>query len=157
MSDGRGGRGLAHQHVEVPDAPVRMAMSDLVLLCGDATPAIGATSVRLEPNLEHRVVGSAPLSAYFELDRLTPRHDGQSRFEYTYTVRPIGPRPGGAARLEAHAMKASREETFVGTVRRQFLVVPIVALPAGVYELVVDVSDREGDVSARRSLAFTRE
>ena len=53
------------------------------------------------------------------------------------------------------AIDVSREESNVGSHRRQFVSIPIAALTAGAYELHIEVRDLIAGQSVEASLEFT--
>ena len=117
-NDPHGRRGVVHLDVRVSPPPGRLALSDLVLLCGAPGPADGA--IRLEPDFDRRVRDARTVTVYFEVDRLTVRPDGTSRFAYTYTLRPVD-EDAVAPRRSQPAFEATREDENVGAHRRQFV------------------------------------
>jgi hypothetical protein len=148
---GAGGRrGVAHLVVHVEPPSPRLAMSDLVLLCGDRAAAFGPGGVRIEPSWSGKVPARAAATVYYELENLATRADGTSRFAYTCTLRPAGSL--GLADAPEASFEATREEESVGTHRRQFVRVPLASLAAGSYELRVVVRDLESDATVERSV-----
>ena len=140
VSGSGGRRGLVRLAVTVPPADSGLVLSDLVMLCGLEGATVSPGTVRIEPDMERRVTGSRPLSVYFEIDRLTAGPDGQSRFAYTYSVVPA--RDDRAhKRTTPVAFSASREETHLGTRRRQFVTIPMRSVRRGSYELRIEVRD----------------
>jgi GWxTD domain-containing protein len=144
--------------VTKPDSA--LALSDVVVTCG--APLASGPSVRLDPNPQARVPAGSPLTAYFEIYRLAPDRDGESRFQYVYTVkslardpriwiqRAISPRP------VMPSVQASRTETNVGPLRRQFVSVPVETLPAGRYRLEIVVHDLVSGQDAQGATDFER-
>jgi hypothetical protein len=130
----------------------------VVIACG---PPEGGGTVRIEPNPGARVAGAGPLTAYFEIYHLRPGEDGLARFEYVYSVR-------STARDARHwvqklfvpspapAVSVSREERHLGSLRRQFISVPVAALPPGPYRLEITVRDRVAGEEVTRRLDFTK-
>src|SRR5262245_43623636 len=154
---GTGGqRGLVRLGASVAPAIDSLDLSDLVLLCGPADLSGGSDVVRIEPNLERRVTGNEPLAAYFEMSHLKPGSDGRSRFLYTYSLDRIEP-DGKRKKNAAAAYQASREEEYEGTLRRQFITVPIRSLKPGTYDLRVQVRDMVSGSRAGVALRFDRE
>jgi GWxTD domain-containing protein len=152
-------RGSARMPVELPERGTALALSDLVVTCG--TPAAPGAAVRLDPNPLARVPAGAPLTAYFEVYHLTPGSDGQSRFEYEYRVksadrdpriwiqRALSPRPA------IPELEASRAEANTGSMRRQFVSVPVQSMPPGRFRLEIVVRDLQTGQEATRSAVFT--
>jgi tetratricopeptide (TPR) repeat protein len=159
VSDTHGGRGLAHLNTRVELPSERLALSDLVILCGDASAFEGARELRLDPSLDGRLSGARSLSVYFEIANLATDAGGTARYAYTYTVRPAGksaPGAAGGGRRPEPLLSASREETNAGALRRQFVTVPVPSLPAGAYDLDVEVRDLAAGTSAARSVRFAK-
>jgi GWxTD domain-containing protein len=157
-----GRRGVYRDTVRVAPPSPELALSDVVIACG--APDRGAGDVvRIAANPRARVGPGEPLTAYFELYHLTPGDDRVSRFEYVYTVtsadrdwriwlqRVFAPRSAPAP------IQITREESFAGDVRRQFVTVPVQELPPGRYRLEIRVRDLvSGDEAVGRA-RFTRE
>ena len=99
--------------------------------------------------------------AYFEIYRLAAGADGLSTFEVEYTARRLRETPEGRLKPEAAAAltspSASREETQVERMRRQFLTVPAQSLTPGRYRLEIRVRDMVSGRVAHREVEFTRE
>jgi len=154
-------RGLYRAGTELA-APARgLALSDIVLSCGAPAVLAGGNAIRLESNPEARVPARAPLVVYFEIYRLTLGSDGLARFEYEYTVRRLVETPSGKSKPSAQAALAStsatRVETQVGALRRQFVTVPAQSLSAGRYRIEVRVRDLIAGTQAERVLEFAKE
>ena len=159
---GSGGqRGVFGERLEVATADSGLALSDLVVSCGvqDAASIDPVhPAVRIEPNPSARVRAGQPLTAYFEIGHLRPDAEGLARFELEYSVRSmqrdariwvqrlLAPRPVPAPLL------TTRTEQQMGSLRRQFVSVPLQAMPAGRYRLEVRVRDL---VSGRSDGVFT--
>jgi hypothetical protein len=152
VSDTRGGRGLAHLTAAVGRPSDRLEISDLVAVCREGALQPSSREVRLDPRWDERLRGSHELTVYFEVAELQPGADGSARFSYTYAVR----RPAPPGRPAETLTSASSETTHAGTVRRQFVTVPLGPLPPGEYDLVVEVRDQVSGAAATRSLRFTR-
>jgi hypothetical protein len=148
-----GARGLAHLYARIDEPAAGLEVSDLVLACGDQATSIGADGVRVEPNIEGRV-GTSTLIAYYELEHLATGADGASRFSYRYSVRRKPAKPN--AKPAPDVINVSREESNVGSHRRQFISIPIAALAPGDYELHVEVRDLIAGSSVEAGLEFTR-
>jgi GWxTD domain-containing protein len=162
--DRAGRRGLFRSEVELPPPKAQLSLSDVVVSCGlpFQDPNEGAPAVRLEPNPSARVSAREPLTAYFEIYHLQPDREGRARFEYVYTVRSaekdrrIWIQRAFQPRPQVPQISASREAEQVGSMRRQFVRVPVQSLPAGKYRLEVTVRDRIADVEARGAAEFVR-
>jgi tetratricopeptide (TPR) repeat protein len=155
-------RGLFRAPVTLAPLPAGLALSDLVLSCGDPSLMVSGSSVRLEANIEARVVGRRPLAAYFEIYRLAEGPDGLARFEYEYTVRRVPKAPTGLAKLfvlpEAPVISStSREAEQWGALRRQFVSVPTQSLAPDRYRLEIRVRDLLSGAEAKGVTEFVRE
>ncbi len=146
VREGESRRGVYRTEVSLPPDSEQLALSDVVVSCG--TPPIGAgPGVRIEPNARGLVSPGGMLTAYFEIYHLSVDGDGQSRFEYDCVVRSaerdpriwvkrlFAPRP----RIPEIATRRAAEN--VGPLRRQFVSVPVGALPPGRYRLDITVRD----------------
>jgi hypothetical protein len=154
-----GRRGLFQTRTVLEPAPAGLALSDLVLACGDPTLLVGGGSARFDADLDARVPAGRPLVGYLEIYRLTPAPDGLSRFAYECLVSRV---PGAHAARPRTAQAApvvatSREEVHLGNLRRQFLSVPVQSLAPGRYRLEVRVQDQVSGAIAKRSVEFVRE
>jgi GWxTD domain-containing protein len=155
-------RGLYRSPVTLAPPSGALALSDIVLSCGDPSSMVSGSSIRLEANVDARVVRNRPVSAYFEIYRLAAGSDGQAHFEYEYQVRRIPEELTGIKRLfvkpEAPIMSSvSREAANVGALRRQFVTVPIQSLPEGRYELEIKVRDLVSGAVADGTTRFVKE
>lgn len=118
--------------------------------------------VRPEPNPGARVMGDDPLAAYFEIYDLAADAGGRSRFEYIYTVRSV--RRDDRIWISrvfkptqtVPPIRASRAEEHVGTLRRQYVSIPVESLPAGPYELEIEVRDLANGSRAVTKAVFER-
>jgi len=161
VRDAHRGRAVLRRDVDLAEPGERLALSDVLVACG--TPLTGTGTVRPEPNPTGRVSASAPLTAYFEIYHLRPGADGLSRFEYVYTVESAEPDERVwiqrvlAPRARPEPITASRAETHVGDLRRQYLTVPLGTLPAGRYRLLVRVRDDVAGIVAAAETEFVRE
>ncbi|MEO5988219.1 MAG: GWxTD domain-containing protein [Candidatus Eisenbacteria bacterium] len=137
-----------------------LALSDVVVTCG--TPFASSTSVRLEPNPSARIGPGMPLTAYFEITHLALAANGTSRFEYQYSVksaekdRRVWIQRTLDPRRSPPALSASRSDENTGSIRRQFVSVPVQELPPGKYLLEVRVRDLLADAEAVRTVPFSR-
>jgi GWxTD domain-containing protein len=157
---GDGRQGILRRPVDLPAPPEDLELSDVVVACG--APEVGADhAVRVQPNPAALVSGAGPLTAYFEIYHLHAGSDGLARFQYVYSVRSLArddrfwlqkllaPRP-------APAISVSREEQNLGGLRRQFISVPVGALPPGPYRLEIMVRDLDSGAEAERRVAFQK-
>jgi tetratricopeptide (TPR) repeat protein len=151
----RGRRGVAHLAAHVGPPSPRLAMSDLLLLCGERPAASEPGVVRIEPDWSGKVSGRSTALVYYELENLTTRADGTSRFAYTYTLRPtVTDEQSGAPES---LLEATREEENVGAHRRQFVRVPVASVAAGRYELRIVVRDLESGATVERAVPIVKE
>ncbi len=159
--DGR--RGVYREQVRIVQPVLALGLSDVVVACGSPMLPVGPNPViRIEPNPAARVGANDPLTAYFEIYHLTPDTDGQSRFEYVYTVRSVERDPRVwlqrllAPRIRPSPIEVSREEENPGDLRRQFVTVPIQSLPPGKYRLEIRVRDLVTGGEVVRSALFQK-
>jgi hypothetical protein len=157
--DGEGGRGVARQPHELSPLPTALALSDIVLVCGPLETVPVGGSVRLDPNLEHRIGGDEPLLAYFEVYALRPEASGATKFEYEYKVHSLerDTRPWFKrvfSRTGAERIAVRSPEEGAGPTRRQYLSVPAQSLPPGRYRLEVTVRDH--GATTRREVEFEK-
>jgi tetratricopeptide (TPR) repeat protein len=155
-------RGLFRAPAVLAPPTRSLALSDVVLACGDPSLMVSGSSVRLEANIEGRVAGRQPLVAYFEIYRLSAGTDGLARFEYEYVVRRVPRARTGLASLfvfpEAPVISStSREDEQWGGLRRQFVSVPSQSLEPGRYRLEIRVRDLLTGAEVRGATEFVRE
>lgn len=160
VSDGEGGRGVYRTTTEILDRRPGVRLSDIVIACG--RPDRGSAVVRPEPNPGARVIGNGPLTAYFEIYDLRLDERGTARFEYVYTVRSVERddriwisrvfRPTRTV----PPIRASRIEEHRGSLRRQYVTIPVTSLPPGPYELEVEVRDLTNGVAVINRAVFER-
>lgn len=155
VDDRRGRRGIVRLESRVEPPAGRLAMSELVMLCGPPRGATPGGPVLFEPQLERRVIDSRTISVYFEVHHLTLDPDGRSRFAYHYAVRRVDPDERRGRRVDP-AFEASREEEHVGAHRRQFVSVPVPSLARGTYDLEIVVRDLRSGVSVMRSVRLAK-
>ena len=147
--------------VELEPKASALSLSDVVVSCG--APDVSPGALRLAPNPGRRVEGSEPLTAYFEIYHLQPDARGLSRFEYVYTVRSaekdrrIWIQRLLQPRSQTPPISASREEENPGSLRRQFVTVPVQSLPPGRYRLEIRVRDLIAGTVAAREAEFVRD
>ena len=149
-------RGLVHLATTVAPPAPGLAMSDLVLLCGDQATSVGPGGIRIEPDFARRFSGSGALTAYFEIARLAIGADGSAHFSYHYAIRRTGKDSAGASSGEP-AFEASREESNAASLRRQFISAPMKSLGPGAYRLEVEVRDLVSGASITQSAEFVKE
>jgi GWxTD domain-containing protein len=158
---GGGRRGARREFLALPAIDSALSVSDLLVTCG--VPPMLETSVQLDANPSGRVPSGQPLVAYFEVYHLARNPDGQGRFEYETTVRSADPDNRMwiqrllSPRHEGEALGVTRQDAVLGTVRRQFVSVPIRSLTPGNYRLDVVVRDVLTGDEQKRSAYFTRE
>jgi tetratricopeptide (TPR) repeat protein len=155
-------RGLFRDTLALERVPAGLALSDVVLACGDPSLMVSGSTVRLEANIEGRVAGRQPLVAYFEIYRLSSDAGGYARFEYEYTVRRVPKAVTGLLGLfvlpEAPVVSAtSREAVQVGSLRRQFVSIPTQSMPPDRYRLEIRVRDLLGNAEVKGVTEFVRE
>jgi hypothetical protein len=158
---GGGRRGARHEYVRVPAIDSVLSVSDLLVTCG--VPPILGNSVQLDANPSGRVPPGAPLVAYFEVYHLARGPDGNGRFEYETSIhsaaadnrmwfqRWLSPRHDG------DGLGVTRQDAVLGTVRRQFVSVPVHSLAPGHYRLDLVVRDVLTGDEEKRSAFFTRD
>ncbi len=161
VNDSRAGRGVARAALTVDDTRTGLSMSDVVPVCGAYDASAGQGPVRLAPNVGSSFEGAARLHAYFEVNGLATDTAGLSSFDLAYEVHRLNgdPLPWYRRMVGAHAdarVAVHTEESSPGSLRRQFVQVPLDGLPAGTYRLDVHVHDRLGGATVTRSLAFVR-
>ena len=116
----------------------------------------------IDPNPDARIAAGKPLTAYFEIYHLKPDSTGEAHFEYETTVRSaeqdgrIWIKRLLAPRHQVPAVSARRDVVNVGTLRRQFVTVPVQSLPPGRYRLDVTVRDITVGTQAVRSAEFVK-
>ena len=156
-----GARGVHREEVDLAPQGVVLSLSDVVITCG--APEVGAGAVQLAGNPSASVAAGDPLSAYFEIYHLAPGADGQAQFEYIYTVRSsekdkrIWVQRALAPRREPAPLIASRREQNPGSLRRQFVTVPVQSLPPGRYRLEIRVRDLIAGSEASAAAEFVRQ
>src|SRR5262249_28987046 len=158
---GAGKRGAQREMLHVPAIDSSLSVSDLVVTCG--VPPLLDNQVQLDANPTGRVPAGQPLVAYFEVYHLATGSDGQGRFEYETSVhsavrdtrmwlqRWLSPRK------EGQELGVTRQDAVLGTVRRQFISVPVQSLAPGRYRLDVVVRDVLTGDEIKRSAEFTHE
>lgn len=154
-------RGVFRTEVVMADSLEALAMSDVVVSCG--TPPVGSgPGVRIEPNAGARVAPGGNLTAYFEVYHLAPGEDGQSHFEYSCTVRSterdtrVWVQRMFAPRSRIPEVDISRTAENLGSIRRQFVSVPVQTLPPGRYRLDVVVRDLVAATETQAEAAFLK-
>jgi hypothetical protein len=166
LRDGAGGRGVLRSQVVLEAPPATLTLSDAVATCGRpdvGTPAAGGQpAVRIEAAPGGEVNGGGPLTVYFEMYDLRPDESGTSRFEYEATVRSaekdsriwlqrlLAPRP------RIPAISAGRREEQPGSMRRQFVSIPVGELADGRYRLEILVRDLNAGSEATTRVGFVK-
>ncbi len=158
VRDARRRRGIFRAETAVATPGALLAISDVVLCCGDPASLARSGLVQFEANMEGRVSGRNPVAAYFEIYRLAAGADGLSHFEYEYRVRRL-PAPGSRPPRGGPpvVLSSQREETNAGPHRRQFVSVPITSLARGRYRLEIIVRDRTTGAQVEGATEFDRE
>jgi hypothetical protein len=161
VRDARLRRGLYRTRLALAPASATIALSDLVLCCGDPS-LVGDRSVRIEADMDATVAGNRPLVAYFEIYRLARDWDGVSRFRYEYEVKRRADERDPRAIRDAERRPpvdrwVSRDETHMGGTRRQFVRVQTASIAPGRYQLRVRVHDLIAGADAERTAEFVRE
>ncbi|MEO5618957.1 MAG: GWxTD domain-containing protein [Candidatus Eisenbacteria bacterium] len=159
-------RGVFRERLVLEAPTSALTLSDLVVSCGVPDAASidpEKPSVRIEPNPSARVTQGEPLTAYFEIGHLRHDADGLARFELEYSVRSLqrdsriwvqrllAPKPVPSP------IRTSRTEQQIGALRRQFVSVPLHAMPPGRYRLEVRVRDLVSGESAGVFTDFAHE
>jgi GWxTD domain-containing protein len=162
VTDGMGRRGIAVRDFVLGADAGEFSLSDLVVTCGPpARSVVPGSGVRLEPETGLFPAHDPQLNAYFEIYHLA-REGDEAPFEYVCTVRAAGTdtRPWlqrtMAPRRTPPPIEFTRRERAQGPVRRQFLTVPIVALPGGTYQVEVRVRDVTSGAEETRTATFVR-
>jgi hypothetical protein len=102
------------------------------------------------------------LTAYLEIYHLAQGDDGQSHFEYECSVRSTEKDPRlwvrrlFQPRPRVPDIQTRREAENVGPLRRQFVSVPVQALPAGRYYLDITVRDLVAGRTVAVGAPFTK-
>jgi GWxTD domain-containing protein len=166
LRDAAGRRGVLRAPVELKAAAGTLTLSDAVVTCGrpevSAAAPGSAPAVHIDASPGGEVSGDGPLTVYLEMYDLKPDPRGQSRFEYECTVRSaekdprfwiqrlLQPRP------RIPQISASRRDEQPGSLRRQFVSIPIADLAAGRYRLDVKVRDLNAESEAITSVDFVK-
>jgi hypothetical protein len=166
VRDAGGGRGALRTDLTIDPSDTTLSLSDLVVSCGGAQVDPGAVdtppTVRLNPNPGAIVTGRDPLVLYFEAYHLSAAPDGLAHLELAYTVRSAerDPRPLIQRLLSPRRplpeVSTHREEQQAGTIRRQFVDVPVQSLPPGHYRVEVVVKDQTAGSQAAREAYFEK-
>jgi tetratricopeptide (TPR) repeat protein len=156
VSGSGGRRGIVRLAASVPPPDTGLALSDLVMTCGPEGASLTPGAVRIEPDMDRHVLGSRPLTVYFEINGLSSGADGRARFAYTYSVTH---EPDGRPRRRETpvAYEASREEMNDGARRRQLVTVPMRSIKSGTYDLRIEVRDLVAGATASSELHFVKE
>lgn len=164
-SRGPARRGVFRATVDLGEPKPVLELSDVVVSCESPGAAASGDepAVRLTASPGARIMGPGPLVIYFETYHLQSGSDGLSRFEYEYVVQTAEADPRYwvqrmlAPRRSIPVIAASRREEQPGTLRRQFVTVPIQSLPPGRYRIEVKVRDLLAGSEAARSVVFVRQ
>jgi GWxTD domain-containing protein len=157
VRDRAGRRGLFRAGGGLREPRPGLSLSDVVITCGSPELQVQAGSVRLDADVDATVSSASPLVAYFEIYRLAAGPDSLARFEYEYRVRRLQlDAAAGATVAPGGVGPVSREETQIGSLRRQFVSVPVQSLAPGRYRLEIQVRDLVGGAVVRRDVEFTR-
>jgi GWxTD domain-containing protein len=166
MRDETGRRGVVRSQIDLRAPLATLTLSDAVAICGRpdvSAPAAGAEpAVRIEAAPGGVVSGGDPLSVYFEMYDLRPDETGTSRFEYEATVRSSEKDPRIwfqrllAPRRRVPAISAGRREEQPGSLRRQFVSIPIGELADGRYRLDIRVRDLNAGSEATTHVDFIK-
>ncbi|MFN8587359.1 MAG: hypothetical protein U0704_06115 [Candidatus Eisenbacteria bacterium] len=155
--DPRGRRGFVRRSLDVEPSRPGLAMSDLLVNCGNATTLSAGGVVRLEEAPGHRFRAGAPIAVYAEIYRLEADEQHRTRFEYEYFVRRLdrdgvpGARLAWASRADSVVASASER------VRRQFVAVDTAKLEPGTYRVEIVVRDLVTGADVTRTADFTLE
>jgi hypothetical protein len=158
---GGGRRGARREFLHVPAIDSVLSVSDLLVTCG--VPPVLENSVQLDANPSGRVPPGQPLVAYFEVYHLARDPEGQGRFEYETAVHSAAAdnrmwfQRWLSPRREGEGLGVTRQDAVLGTVRRQFVSVPVRSLAPGNYRLDLIVRDVLTGDEQKRSAFFTRE
>ena len=158
---GAGRRGSTREDLQIEAPDSLLAVSDLVVTCG--LPVAPEGTVRLDANPGGFIRRSEPLVAYFEVYHLTRGDDGHGRFEYETSIRSarrdarVWLQRWLSPRREGQDLGVTRQDAVLGTVRRQYVSIPVMELAAGRYRLDITVRDVLAGAELRRSVEFTRE
>lgn len=150
VDDMHGGRGLVTLPLHVAPPTSGLAVSDLVLVCGNVLTRVADQAVRIEPRQDPIPAGGA-LDAYCEISGLTPDSTRTAHLVLTWRVRSRATPEGRPAPA---VIEASREESQAGDLRRQFLHVPLTALGAGSWRIELQVKDRTTGAEAEGAADF---
>jgi hypothetical protein len=166
LRDAAGRRGVVRSDVDVSAPLATLTLSDAVATCGRPDVTVptpgGAPAVRIETLPGGEVSGAGPLTVYFEMYDLRPDETGTSRFEYEATVRSaekdsriwlqrlLAPRP------RIPAISAGRREEQPGSLRRQFVSIPVGELADGRYRLEILVRDLNAGTEATARVGFLK-
>lgn len=155
--DAHGRRGLDRDTLTLARVIDALSMSDIVPCCAEPALLVDRDAIRLEPLGGRIVRGNAPLTAYFEIYHLEAGPDGLCRYTFDYAIQRLAVDKKGRPTAEPTTTTwASREEQFKGRLRRQFLSVPVSALGAGHYRLIVSVHDALAGTSDSGAFEFER-
>jgi hypothetical protein len=152
VRDASGGCGLHRTFEDLSAVSAALSVSDIVITCGLPERDLASSKVRLDPDLSARVQGSRPLLAYFEVYHLHTEAGDGNRFQYQYSVYTLDRTLEGTRPL----LSFHSEQEGVGTMRRQFISVPVAALRPGRYRLSIVVRDLRSGAEAGASTEFLK-
>jgi len=163
VSDTLGHRGTLRRPLTMPPPATGLAISDVVVVCGaPEQSAVASPSVRLEPRTGLFPADGDRVNAYFEIYNLATAPGGEARYEYDCEVRARQQdRRGWLSRMisplaEPAPVEVRRSDTTVGSLRRQFVGVPVGSLPPGSYQISVVVRDLTTNATATGVASFER-
>ena len=140
-----------------------LSLSDVVVTCGrPEVSEFGSQMVRLEPDPGLRPAMREAITAYFEIYHLRPDSRGAARFEYACAVRYTAKDRRSwlertfTPRAAPATIEMMREVESYGTLRRQYVSVPIRDLPPGDYQIEIRVRDLDSGEETTRLASFAR-
>jgi GWxTD domain-containing protein len=161
VSDQRHRRAAHVADLTMGPRPPGPGVSDIVAVCSKPATQIEGESIVLEVAERPILTGERALDCYFEVDGLGRAADGQARFRYRYRLQrkpdEAGADPIPPADWPLVREYASEDIEVVGTLRRQFVAVPMQGLPVGQYRLVIRVRDAVATAEVERSLDFVKQ
>jgi len=154
-SDRRFRRALREERISIRAQTPGVGLSDIVDVCSEPPTQVQSNAVLLEAAEEPVVRGEQALTCYFEIVRLLTSASGWGRFQYRYTLRRV---TAEGKADEAIVREYRSEEIDVdGSLRRQFVTIPMSALPYARYRLTISVLDLNSGQGIGRSLDFVKD